>query len=86
VKVEQAQKLASACAEAIEHNGPMSAVQVFEVLRDNTELVRDVPVTVPSVSRSLRTLAKTKRLLRHVVENATIYRSFKQAAQQAAAQ
>jgi hypothetical protein len=62
VKPAQALKLANACETAVKTQLNLTARELFEELVKDEALVREVPVTLPSVSRALRTLVKSKRV------------------------
>lgn len=69
---KQALRLATECAEALRTCGGIAtALQVFKTLEKNTELCQSMPVTMATVSRSLRSLVRTRRAFPAPVEQNT---------------
>ena len=62
MKPDQAHRLANACEKIVNERLNITARDMFFCLVKNRDLARDVPVTMPSVSRSLRMLVKSKRV------------------------
>jgi predicted transcriptional regulator len=73
MKPEQAHKLAQACVRVVDERGSATAVDVFEALKTDRDLARDVPLTLPTISRALRNLFKTKRVRMRRLNNQTVY-------------
>jgi len=73
VNREQAEKLAAACFGVVQKHGPVTVGRVFDALKSDRELVSKVPLTVPTVSRSLLSLFKSRRVRLERRENTTYY-------------
>lgn len=66
---EQALKLAAACEAALKTHGIMSAAKIYDVVKNDRTLYAEVPVSLATVSRSLRSLVRTRRAFFEVVKN-----------------